>query len=116
MTIIPGTCQYSNAHYTWLCPKHRCIIRLCYAPEHRLDGGEEPRRVLDEAGEDEHEARMVELRRDAEGLRIAPQSRLGLSNGDIQHRAKTDTCVTRSDGCFGGEIVHTLLFRNCRYP
>lgn len=60
-----------------------------------MNGGEEPRRVLDEAGEDELEARLVEFRRDAEGLRVPPEARLGLSDGDVLHRAETNTCTAR---------------------
>lgn len=59
-----------------------------------MDGGEQPGRILDEAGEDELKARLVALGRDAEGLRVPPQSRLGLSNRNVQHRSETDTCAS----------------------
>lgn len=78
-----------------------------------MDGGEEPRRVLHQAGEDELEAGLVELRSDAEGLRVAPQPRLGLPNGDVQHRAKTDACIARAserqETFTHGETHHDLL-------
>lgn len=57
-----------------------------------MDGGEEPGRVLDEAGENELEAGLVVLGRDTEGLGDAPQTRPCFSDGDVQNGAEPNTC------------------------
>lgn len=74
-----------------------------HAPEDGLDGREQARARLDEAGEDELEAHSVGLRHQVQRLRLPAQARLGRPDADALDARVPDACGRRNEDDDDGE-------------
>lgn len=62
-----------------------------------MDGGEQARAVLDQTGEDELEAAVVELGHHIQRLRVATKTRVGNANVGADDAIESDACKQNDD-------------------